>query len=107
MTATKAVVPASLAYLYIITLLEPHQSAWILDFWIVWAALQLHLMVNPTGSILNSYSSHDDSYEWAVVCGALSTALSLVMSGTRFICCLDAAVCVLCVLGMALHRRLN
>ena len=106
-TAAKAVVPASLAYLYFITPLEPHQSAWILDFWIVWAALQLHLMVNPTGSILNSYSSHDDSFEWAFVCGLLSTALSLVMSGTRFICCLDAAVCVLCVLGTALYQRLN
>ncbi len=111
-TATKAVVPASLAYLYFIAPLEPHQSAWILDFWIVWAALQLHVMVNPTGSILsmsilNSYNPNHDSIDWALVCGALSTALSLVMSGTRFICCLDAAVCVLCVLKMALHRRLN
>ncbi len=106
-TAAKAVVPASLAYLFLITPLQPHQSAWTLDFWIVWAALQLHVMVNPTGSIINSYNRDDDSFDWAIVCGALSTALSLVMSGTRFICCLDAAVCVMCVLGTALYRRIN
>jgi hypothetical protein len=108
--AAMPLVLASIAYIclfftIIAPKLEPHQGAWILDFWIVWAALQLHVIVDPNGSILNSQYSNDDSIEWAAVCGALSTALTFAMICTRFICCLDAAVCVLCVLGMALHRN--
>jgi hypothetical protein len=105
--AAKVAVPALLTYLYYMTPLEPQHSTWILHFWIVWAALQLHLVIYPHVSILNSHNACDDPISWGLVCGALSIALSLVMSTTRFICCLDAAVCVLCVLGISLKRRLN